>query len=90
MKHRLKNVRRKGHGSAALRAYAAEITPFSWSAEEDQTFIRTHKEGKTFKKITAMLPGRTERAVRGRWDLAKNGKAGTTALRAYAAECATA
>ena len=79
-------------GTAALRAYAAELTPSEkpspWSAEEDQTFIRAHKEGKTMKEIAAMLPGRTGIAVGVRWSEAKSGNAGTAALREYAAECA--
>ena len=77
-------------GSAALREYAAECTTTkgnSWSEEEDQTFIQTHREGKTFQEIVAMLPRRTEGAVEHRWMLAKKGKAGTAALTAYAAEC---
>ena len=78
-------------GTAALREYAAEFPlpqqkPSPWSAEEDQTFIRAHKEGKTQKEIVAMLPGRTKGAVCRRWGEAKKRKAGTAALIAYAAE----
>ena len=92
---RLNNVRQQGHGIAALREYVAEIPrpqqkPSPWTVEEDQTFIRAHKEGKTMKEITAMLPGRTLKAVSERRLNAKKGKASTAALREYAAECATA
>ena len=77
-------------GTATLRAYVAEITPsakFSpWSEYEDNALIRAHKEGKTPLEIAALLPGRTNTAVKGRWQLAKNGKRGSAALRAYAAE----
>ena len=91
VRQRLKNVRQQGNGTAALRAYAAEIPlpqhkPSSWSVEEDKTFIRAHKKGKTVQEIAAMLPGRTESAVRGRWGRANIGKSGTAALREYAAE----
>ena len=75
-------------GTAALREYAAECAPEKrpWSVEEDQTFIRAHKEGKAFKEIAAMLPRRTEGAVKSRGNVAKSGKAGTAALRGYGAE----
>ena len=90
VKQRLINVRHKGSGTAALRAYSAEFTPSGkcspWSAEEDHTMIRAHKEGKTFEETAAML-GRTERAVGARWSLAKSGRYGTAALRAYVTEC---
>ena len=92
-KQRLNNVRNRGHGTTALREYLAECATAKfcpWSVEEDQTFIEAHKEGKTFQEITAMLPGRTEGAVYSRWQEAKCRNAGTTALRAYVAECATA
>ena len=90
VKIRLYQVRLKGCGTAALREYAAEFTPSEspspWSAEEDQTFIRAHKEGKTLKQIAAMLPGRTHDAVRAKWSDARRGKSGTAPLLAYAAE----
>ena len=76
-------------GTAALKAYAAECATAkgsSWSVEEEQTIIRAHKKGKTVQEIAAMLPGRTESAVRGRWGRANIGKSGTAALREYAAE----
>ena len=95
----LHSARRNGWGSPALREYLEETCPeyvhkppserltiHPWSAEEDQTFIQAHKEGKTLKEIAAMLPGRTYSAVVSRWHEAKNGRAGTAALRAYAAE----
>ena len=86
---RLSDAKRGKAGSAALRAYVAECAPeirSPWSVEEDQIFIQAHKKGKIFQEITAMLPGRTECAVEHRWSDAKKGKAGTAALRAYAAE----
>ena len=60
----------------------------SWyqSENEDQTLIRAHKEGKTPLEIAALLPGRTEGAVKSRWQVAKKGTHGSAALRAYAAE----
>merc|ERR1712057_2032 len=58
-----------------------------WSVEEDQTFIQAHREGKLYREIAAMLPERTNRAVRGRLDNAKKGTHGTAPLLAYAAEC---
>ena len=80
---------RKGRwGTAALIAYAAECNPqknSSWSAEKDQTFIRAHKEGKTWNEIAAMLPVRSEGAVASRWGRAKMGN-NSAALRAYASE----
>jgi len=57
-----------------------------WSADEDQTFIQAHREGKTPQEIAALLPGRTHIAVETRWREAKSGKSGTAALKAYAAE----
>ena len=99
-KQRLSYVKANGTGSPALREYLEETCPEyvykgpskivtwqPWSAEEDQTFIQAHKEGKTHSEIAAMLPGRTKRAVRSRWLEARNGRWGTAALRAYAAEC---
>ena len=90
VKTRWKRAKIGNAGTATLRAYVAEITPsakFSpWSEYEDNTFIRAHKEGKTPLEIAALLPGRTNTAVKGRWQLAKNGKRGSAALRAYAAE----
>ena len=96
----LHSARRNGSGSPALREYLEETCPDyvykppserrvyqPWSAEEDLTFIQAHRDGKTHKEIAAMLPGRTHRAVRGRWSEAKIGKCGTAALRAYAAKC---
>ena len=95
---RLSRAREDGTGSPALREYLEEYMCNSshqqktngWSAEEEETFIRAHKEGKLLKEIAAMLPGRTKSALRTRWYEAKIGKAGTAALKAYAAECATA
>ena len=99
-KERLYNARVNGLGSPVLREYLEETYPEyvyrgpserrvyqPWSAEEDLTFIQAHRDGKTHKEIAAMLPGRTHRAVRGRWSEAKIGKCGTAALRAYAAKC---
>ena len=99
-KQRLSYVKANGTGSPALREYLEETCPEyvykgpskivtwqPWSAEEDQTFIQAHKEGKTHSEIAAMLPGRTKRAVRSRWLEARNGRWGTAVLRAYAAEC---
>ena len=93
----LRWAREKGRGSPALREYLEETCPEyvyngpsikpPWSAEEDQTFIQAHREGKTDSEIAAMLPGRTKGAVRERWYYAKLGKTGSAALRAYAAEC---
>ena len=96
----LHSARRNGWGSPALREYLEETCPEyvykplserrvsnAWSEEEELTFIRAHKEGKTCKEIAAMLPGRTRTAVSVRWSEAKNGKCGTAALLAYAAEC---
>ena len=85
------NVAKSGKaGAALLLAYIAKLTlsesPSPWSVEEDQTFIRAHKEGKAFKEIAAMLPRRTEGAVKSRGNVAKSGKAGTAALRGYGAE----
>ena len=98
-KERLYNARVNGLGSPVLREYLEETCPEyvyrgpserrvyqPWSAEEDQTFIRAHKEGKTQKEIAAMLPGRTLKGVKHRWSGAKLGKAGTASLKAYAAE----
>ena len=97
--HRLQTAREKGLGSPALREYLEETCPEyvykgpqkkvckPWSAEEDHTFIQAHKEGKTYREIAAMLPGRTRNAVESRWRDAKTGKTGTAALLAYAAEC---
>ena len=83
-------ARHQGHCTAALVAYAAEFTPSEktspWSPEEDQTFIRAHKEGKTSQEIAAMLPGRTEIAVQSRWNHAKRGTHSSAPLLAYAAE----
>ena len=98
-KERLYNARVNGLGSPVLREYLKETCPEyvyrgpserrvyqPWSAEEDQTFIQAHKEGKTFEEIAAMLPGRTGIAVGARWKRAKMGKGGSAALREYAAE----
>ena len=97
--HRLQTAREKGLGSPALREYLEETCPEyvykgpkkkvckPWSAEEDHTFIQAHKEGKTYREIAAMLPGRTRNAVESRWRDAKTGKTGTAALLAYAVEC---
>jgi len=92
----LQRARENGWGSPALREYLEETRPeyvykgppknLSWSAEEDQTFIQAHKEGKTPQEIAALLPGRRHTAVTGRWRDAKIGKAGSAALLAYAAE----
>ena len=81
----------------ALREYLEETCPeyvykppsknLSWSAEEDQTFIQAHREGKTHRETAAMLPRRSYDAVSSRWRDVKVGKAGTAALKAYAAEC---
>ena len=74
------NAKKGKIGSAALRAYAAECTPSeknSWSVEDDQTFIRAYKEGKTLRQIAAMLPQRSEAR---RWSLAKTGTHGSAAL----------
>jgi len=97
---RFNNARARGLGSPALREYLEETCPeyvhkppserltiHPWSAEEDQTFIQAHREGKTQMKIAGMLPGRSHDAVYSRWRDAKLGKAGTAALLAYAAEC---
>ena len=88
-----------GWGSPALREYLEDACPEyvykgppkrewgePWSADEDQTFIQAHREGKTHREIAAMLPGRSADAVKERWYEAKLGKSGTAALRAYAAE----
>ena len=95
---RLSRAREDGTGSPVLREYLEETCPEyvykpshrqrsnGWSAEEDQTFIRAHKEGKTWKKIAAMLPGRTHDAVRQRLKNVRQQGNGTAALRAYAAE----
>ena len=97
---RLYSAREKGLGTPVLREYLEETCPEyvyklpqkrmnwqSWLADEDQTFIEAHREGKTFQEIAALLPGRTHKSVSSRWREAKIGKAGTAALRAYAAEC---
>ena len=94
----LHKARRGAKCSKALREYLAssqyvykprprKSTHKQWSAEEDNTFIRAHKEGKTHPEIAAMLPGRTRDAVTARWSDAKTGRSGSAALRAYAAEC---
>ena len=96
---RLKWARVNGSGTPALREYLEETCPEymynppserlvhnGWSAEENHTFIRAHKEGKTHKEITAMLPGRTRDAVSARWHGAKLGNCGSAALLSYAAE----
>ena len=101
-KERLHSARTRGSGSPALKEYLKETCPEyvykhpserltnqSWSAEEDQTFIQAHTEGKTLKEIAAILSGRTENAVESRWNHAKKRKTGTAALREYAAECTT-
>ena len=70
-RNRLHRARENGLGSPALREYLEETCPeyvykgppqkrFPWSVEEDQTVIQAHKEGKTFKEIAAMLPGRNK------------------------------
>ena len=94
--NRLHTARVKGLGSPALREYLEETCPeyvykppsknLSWSAEEDQTFIQAHREGKSIQKISAMLPGRSHSAVTCRWQEAKFGRGGTAPLLAYAAE----
>jgi len=97
---RLSSAKANGSCTPVLREYLEETCPDyvykppserrvyqPWSAEEDLTFIQAHRDGKTHKEIAAMLPGRTHRAVRGRWSEAKIGKCGTAALRAYAAKC---
>ena len=88
-KSRLGSARKRGCGSPALRKYFEEnpSTFCPWSVEEDNTFIRAHKEGKNFKEIAAMLPGRTRDAVSQRWLDAKHGRHGSAAVIAYAAEC---
>ena len=93
--NRLHTARVKGLGSPALREYLEETCPeyvykppsknLSWSAEEDQTFIQAHREGKLLEEIAAMLPRRTYSAVYSRWREAKKGQLGTAALLAYAA-----
>ena len=93
---RLHLARETGSGSPALREYLEETCPeyvykppsknLSWSAEEDQTFIQAHREGKSIQKISAMLPGRSHSAVTCRWQEAKFGRGGTAPLLAYAAE----
>jgi len=95
---RLRHARERGSGTPALRKYLEETCPEYvykpskerddlWSAEEDQTFIRAHREGKKHHEIAAMLPGRTYNAVKQRWQMTKIGSRGIAALRAYAAEC---
>ena len=70
-RNRLHRARENGLGSPALREYLEETCPeyvykgppqkpSPWSVEEDQTVIQAHKEGKTFKEIAAMLPGRNK------------------------------
>ena len=94
VEQRWRGARKGERGTTALREYAAEyaaeFTPTKkispWSAEEDQTFIRAHKKGKTPLEIAALLSGRTNTAVSSRWNMAKNGTRGSAALRAYAAE----
>ena len=70
-------AKKRGKGGPALRKYLEETCPYyvykppqknQWSAEEDQIFIKAHREGKTFREIAAMLPGRTKSAVAARWD----------------------
>jgi len=98
-KDRLRCAKLRGLGGPALRKYLEETCPEyvyrdpserrvckPWSADEDQTFIQAHREGKTHREIAAMLPGRSADAVKERWYEAKLGKSGTAALRAYAAE----
>ena len=88
-KERLCLARKRGFGSPALRKYLKENPSRlrgPWSVEEDQTFIRAHKEGKTHREISAMLRGRTKDAVSARWLEAKHGRQGSAALIAYAAE----
>ena len=95
----LRHARENGSGSPALREYLEETCPEyvyrgppkgtfgePWSAEEDQTFIQAHREGKTHGEIAAMLPGRSHSAVGNRWREVKIGKTGTAALKAYVAE----
>jgi len=95
----LRHARENGSGSPALREYLEETCPGyvyrgppkgtfgePWSAEEDQTFIQAHREGKTHGEIAAMLPGRSHSAVGNRWREVKIGKTGTAALKAYVAE----
>ena len=97
---RLSSAKANGSCTPVLREYLEETCPdyvykppserltlLPWSAEEDQTFIQAHREGKTQMKIAGMLPGRSHDAVYSRWRDAKLGKAGTAALLAYAAEC---
>ena len=96
---RLSSAKANGSCTPVLREYLEETCPEyvykgpqkkvckPWSAEEDHTFIQAHKEGKTYREIAAMLPGRTRNAVESRWRDAKTGKTGTAALLAYAAEC---
>merc|ERR1711959_275871 len=93
-------ARQKGKGGPALRKYLEETCPYyvykppqtnQWSAEEDQIFIKAHREGKTFREIAAMLPGRTKSAVAVRWteyrygNRHKNGTSGSAAMLAYVA-----
>ena len=89
--NRLSTAKRNGSGSPALREYLKDypstLTYCPWSAEEDQTFIQAHREGKTHRETAAMLPRRSYDAVSSRWRDVKVGKAGTAALKAYAAEC---
>ena len=98
-KEHLRHAREKGWGSPALREYLEETCPeyvykgpserlagVPWSAEEDQTFIQTHREGKTIKEIAAILPGRSYDSVSGRWREAKIGRCCSAVLKAYAAE----
>ena len=89
--NRLSTAKRNGSGSPALREYLKDypstLTYCPWSAEEDQTFIQAHREGKTHRETAAVLPRRSYDAVSSRWRDVKVGKAGTAALKAYAAEC---
>ena len=99
-RERLSRARENGLGSPALREYVEETCPeyvyetpsrrracTEWSAEEEETFIQAHREGKMYKEIAAMLPEKTEAALRSRWRDARSGRIGTAALRAYAAKC---
>ena len=92
-RERLSRARENGLGSPALREYVEETCPeyvyetpsrrracTEWSAEEEETFIQAHKEGKTHRQIAAMLPERSEEAVACRWSLAKTGTHGSAAL----------
>ena len=93
---RLHSAIEYGSGSPPLREYLEETCPEyvykplskepRWSKEEDQTFIQAHREGKSQRVIAEMLPGRSYDAVKNRWSRARQGKASTAPLLAYAAE----